>query len=58
MSLKATALLFLNFKRSWLLPSFYRRVFPVTPPKSKLLQEKVPTAIGTGKDFALEEEAG
>lgn len=39
--------------------SFYRRALTVTPPKSKLLQEKVPTATkGIGKDFALEAEAG
>ena len=39
--------------------SFYRRALTVTPPKSKLLQEKVPTAIkDRGKDFALEAEAG
>lgn len=39
--------------------SFYRKALTVTPPKSKLLQEKVPTATkGIEKDFALEAEAG
>jgi len=39
--------------------SFYSRALTVTPPKSKLLQEKVPTATkAIGKDFALEAEAG